>query len=499
MMGAVPIIMPAVGGLMVQSRSHSWSPIEDLPGNWQELIDTRVTGLAQAWQDQSVELKENAAIREFVARLCRQFAIETGAIEQIYHITQSATETLIEHGLNGALLSHGDTLEPIDLVMARIEDQHQAIKAVYEFVASGRSLGTWYIKALHEIVTANQTTHTVRDSLGQLAERPLLRGQWKVNSNSVKRTDGYHFEYCPPEQVASEIDRLLEMHAAHLQAGVSPMVEAAWLHHRFVLIHPFADGNGRMARLLASMVLLRAGYLPLVVTRPDKPAYIEALEEADDGNLSALVAYFGTLQMRMLRQGLSVGEATLQGETNVADALADLRQRLRAKPNPNERRAIGARGYADALQADAMKRIESMRDRVEAILREANSPYTLRLSGAQSVENLRWTEHGPQPAASEDWCRVWIAWELTDGTNRHVLLFPFREFGEPQGSVISCDPQYWKSKSADGSDSESPLGLTNEPFSFTYASNPLDLHNRFLPWLDACIVNGIRFWTHAIA
>ena len=163
MMGAVPIIMPAVGGLMAQTRSHSWSPIEDLPGNWRDAIDTRVTGLAQAWQDQSAELKENAAIREFVARLCRQFAIETGAIEQIFHITQSATETLIEHGLNGALLSHGDTLEPIDLVMARIEDQHQAIQAVYEFVASGRSLGTWYIKALHEIVTANQATHTVRD------------------------------------------------------------------------------------------------------------------------------------------------------------------------------------------------------------------------------------------------------------------------------------------------------------------------------------------------
>lgn len=51
---------------------------------------------------------------------------------------------------------------------------------------------------------------------------------------------------------------------------VSPEVEAAWLHHRFTQIHPFQDGNGRIARLLASLVFIKAGWFPLVVTRDDR-------------------------------------------------------------------------------------------------------------------------------------------------------------------------------------------------------------------------------------
>lgn len=69
-------------------------------------------------------------------------------------------------------------------------------------------------------------------------------------------------EYCPPED---EINRLLAWHAEHGAAGVCPEVEATWLHHRFAQIHPFEDGNGRVARALAAAVFLRGGYLrPLV-------------------------------------------------------------------------------------------------------------------------------------------------------------------------------------------------------------------------------------------
>ena len=61
--------------------------------------------------------------------------------------------------------------------------------------------------------------------------------------------------------------------------------ETAFLaHRRLVAIHPFNDGNGRTARLLMNLVLIRGGYPPVAVRPEDRPAYISALQQAEDGD-----------------------------------------------------------------------------------------------------------------------------------------------------------------------------------------------------------------------
>ncbi len=63
-------------------------------------------------------------------------------------------------------------------------------------------------------------------------------------------------------------------------------VEAtARLHHRLVFIHPFTDGNGRLARLLTNLKLMRAGFPPIILRRSERKSYYDALEKADKGNL----------------------------------------------------------------------------------------------------------------------------------------------------------------------------------------------------------------------
>ena len=108
--------------------------------------------------------------------------------------------------------------------------------------------------------------------------------------------DGSVHEYCPPEQVASEMDRLIQLHHLHKAQQIPPEIESAWLHHRFTQIHPFQDGNGRVARCLASLVFIQSGWFPLVLTRDDRAVYIEASEAADRGNLSSLVNLFAKTQ-----------------------------------------------------------------------------------------------------------------------------------------------------------------------------------------------------------
>jgi hypothetical protein len=84
----------------------------------------------------------------------------------------------------------------------------------------------------------------------------------------------------------------------------------AKLHHDFIVIHPFEDGNGRVGSLLVNYVLIRSGYLPLIVRTDEKEAYLTALRLADAGELSALMAYL----QRRLEWSLQLGIKAAKGE-----------------------------------------------------------------------------------------------------------------------------------------------------------------------------------------
>lgn len=62
-----------------------------------------------------------------------------------------------------------------------------------------------------------------------------------------------------------------------------PVEKAAEAHYRLVTIHPFVDGNGRTARLLLNMILLKSGYPPAIIRKEDKLRYLSVLEKAQTG------------------------------------------------------------------------------------------------------------------------------------------------------------------------------------------------------------------------
>ena len=105
----------------------------------------------------------------------------------------------------------------------------------------------------------------------------MLQGEFKKQENNPKRDDGVIFIYCPPEQVDTEIEKLIAIYKDLEIKQLNPIIKAAWFHHAFTTIHPFQDGNGRMARLLASLVLIKDGLFPLTVRRQDRKEYIDRL------------------------------------------------------------------------------------------------------------------------------------------------------------------------------------------------------------------------------
>ena len=282
---------------------HPWDFISDYETDPAELAQAELKHLAAVWHDQRERLETQDSFVQFNERLHREWAIETGLIERLYAFDRGVTQLLIEHGIDAALIPHGDGQQP-ESVAAMIGDHQAAVESIFRFVRGERPLSTGYVKEMHALMTRNQAWAEAADAQGRISRVELIRGDYKRWPNNPRRPDGSIHEYCPPEHVAAEMDRLIELHEAHV--SVAPEVEAAWLHHRFTQIHPFQDGNGRIARALATLVFVKAGWFPLVVRNEGLALYLDALEQADRGDIRELVMLFAGLQKDELLKALSM-------------------------------------------------------------------------------------------------------------------------------------------------------------------------------------------------
>lgn len=193
-----------------------------------------------------------ATKEDFLERNARAWTIETGRIEGIYDLSRELTEQFIEQGFLASLVGHDNATLPAERLVAHLNDQRRALGLARDAVTQRRPLSHGLLCEWHACIVASQDRAPTRGPKDERGTMPLRKGQYKAWPNNPRTPSGEIHEYCPPIHVRSELDRLFEMHATHRAAGVPTEVEAAGLHHRFVQIHPFQDGNGRMARSLVA-------------------------------------------------------------------------------------------------------------------------------------------------------------------------------------------------------------------------------------------------------
>ena len=294
-----------------------WRPIEDLPPGAETWGSAHYRERVARWHEVRARLQDPSVDRTLLDIWLRErnraFAIETGQIEGLYTLRRGVTEQLIAEGFAGVRAVHA--VEPglsDETLKGLLEDQHDAVELVFEAAVGQRPLTHHSLKSWHQLLTRHQE-YAPGVLAGRRVEIPLRRGDYKVRPNNPRRFDGVVHEYCPPEQTRSEMDRLLEMHHAHRDRDLPTDVEAAWLHHRFVRIHPFQDGNGRMARLLMCYVFARNRECPPVISLDRRRHYILSLEEADRGNLRPFVAFLSDLAAMNTDSATLTGENVLRG------------------------------------------------------------------------------------------------------------------------------------------------------------------------------------------
>jgi Fic family protein len=92
---------------------------------------------------------------------------------------------------------------------------------------------------------------------------------------------GSKYEVCPVERIEEEMKNLFQW-ACSARNKYHPVQFAAQLHKRFVFIHPFIDGNGRVARLLMNTALIQDGYMLAIIPPVLRHEYISLLERAHE-------------------------------------------------------------------------------------------------------------------------------------------------------------------------------------------------------------------------
>lgn len=139
-----------------------------------------------------------------------------------------------------------------------------------------------FIRQLHR--TMIREDYKVQYSLpdGTASSYTIHAGQYKTRPNSVITRYGDVFTYASPEETPSMMTDLVDWYnECELSKKMDPVDLAALFHYRYIRIHPFEDGNGRIARLLVNYILSRHGYPMIVVRNRQKDEYLEALHGAD--------------------------------------------------------------------------------------------------------------------------------------------------------------------------------------------------------------------------
>ncbi|WPX08358.1 Fic family protein [Anaerocellum danielii] len=195
-------------------------------------------------------LPENS-VKSLKEKLILDWTYHSNAIEG-NTLTIYETKVVIENGITVAGKTLKEHLEVIN--------HKEAILYLEELVKNNTSLSEWVIKSIHRLI---------------------LKGIDDKNAGVYRKENVYisGASFTPPDyiQVPILMTKLVEKINNY---NIHPIVIASVLHVDFVKIHPFVDGNGRTARLLMNLELMKSGYPIAIIPKEIRAYYYQTLDKA---------------------------------------------------------------------------------------------------------------------------------------------------------------------------------------------------------------------------
>jgi Fic family protein len=213
----------------------------------------------------------NAALAQLQKYYDVELTYTSNAIEG-NTLTLRETAEVIEHGITVGGKSLRDHLEAVD--------HYEALLWMREQASGATPIGESIVCELHRRIVARS--------------QPSLAG---VYSQYPRRIAGSPVVFPNPLKIPEFTGEF----GAWLEAAPLTPSAAFDAHFRLTAIHPFGDGNGRTARLLMNLLLIRGGYPPLAIRPEDRKVYLDCLERA---SLAEDLAPFQTFMHERLESTL---------------------------------------------------------------------------------------------------------------------------------------------------------------------------------------------------
>lgn len=198
-------------------------------------------------------------------------------------LDQGETRSLLLHGLtaNGKPLK--DHLD--------MKGHNDALKKLEGMAGKEIKITENLIKEFHKVI--------IEDPFNEYPD--MVQGEYKRNSNYLYNHLGERVDFMDPEIVAKELNELINWTNNAIEPpkrkkakyDTHPLLIATIFHMRFINIHPFDDGNGRICRIMMNLILMQCGYPPIIIKKEDRDTYFRSIQKAREEGDEHLAIFLG--------------------------------------------------------------------------------------------------------------------------------------------------------------------------------------------------------------
>lgn len=345
---------------------------------------------------------------------------------QFNHHSNSFEGNTLVYDETQLLLIHGRAVGDHSLrEYEEMKAHNVAFKYMCELAKKKRLICEADIRDLNKICLKEPFYKKARTADGRPTTRKIVPGKYKKQPNHVVTQTGEIFYFATPEETPVKMEELVKWTQDWLKKDKEEQYKnlvsfLAELHQKFISIHPFDDGNGRVVRLLLAYVLIRLDFLPMVLN--DREQYIKAIQFADAGNITHLENLFLENIIAMLKKGIyakdnkvDLSQVEIKGK-KTTKALDESRTQMEFENIKAQRKNERQVESKEKRGKDKIKKSQLKKPSVpRPSFREDESS---QIPALQLLQNLGWTYLEPEEALS-----------FRKGSIRNVLL---EEILEPQ-------------------------------------------------------------------
>ncbi len=211
--------------------------------------------------------------------------------------------TYNSNSIEGSTLSRGDThfflTEGLTIEGKPFKDfldarNHlEAIDYLYEVIDNQRDISEGLIKELNYLILSGVKDTKAQDQNGKIVRKKANPGKYKTQPNHVLLANGDIHKYVEPIQVVPQMEELVSWINEN-DKKLHPILIASIVHYNLVRIHAFDDGNGRGARILMNLILMKNDFFPAVVKTETKRKYLDTLQKADNGDIYPFIKFMAS-------------------------------------------------------------------------------------------------------------------------------------------------------------------------------------------------------------